>query len=59
VGEERKKRLLRTFGSVRRILQASEEELAEVVPASVARRVHQVLRGLEPGKDGADLNGGS
>ena len=57
VGEERKKRLLRTFGSVRRILQASEQELAEVVPASVARRVHQVLRGLEPGKDGTDLNG--
>jgi excinuclease ABC subunit C len=50
VGEERKKRLLRTFGSVRRILQASEEELATVVPAAVARRVQQVLRGLEPGK---------
>jgi excinuclease ABC subunit C len=51
IGEERKKRLLRTFGSVRRILQASEEELAEVVPAPVARRVQQVLRGLEPGKE--------
>jgi excinuclease ABC subunit C len=52
VGDERKKRLLKTFGSVRRILQASEQELAEVVPASVARRVQQVLRGLEPGKNG-------
>ncbi len=53
IGDERKKRLLKTFGSVRRILQASEQELAEVVPASVARRVQQVLRGLEPGKNGS------
>jgi excinuclease ABC subunit C len=53
VGEERKKRLLRTFGSVRRILQATEEELAEVVPASVAKRVHATLRGLE----GATVDG--
>jgi excinuclease ABC subunit C len=57
IGAERKKRLLRTFGSVRRILQASEEELAEVVPASVAKRVHATLRGLEPGKEGAALDG--
>ncbi|MGH2794871.1 MAG: excinuclease ABC subunit UvrC [Actinomycetota bacterium] len=56
VGEERKKRLLRTFGSVRRILQASEEELAEVVPASVAKRVHATLRGLELSKEGTELD---
>ncbi|MEX2556040.1 MAG: excinuclease ABC subunit UvrC [Actinomycetota bacterium] len=57
VGEERKKRLLRTFGSVRRILQASEEELAEVVPASVAKKVHATLRGLELPKGGVELEG--
>ena len=57
VGEERKKRLLRTFGSVRRILQASEDELAEVVPASVAKRVHQTLRGLDPPKEARALDG--
>jgi excinuclease ABC subunit C len=51
IGEERKKLLLKTFGSVRRILQASEEELARVVPASVARKTIQVLRGLEPGRE--------
>ena len=51
IGEERKKRLLKTFGSVRRILQASEQELAAVVPAPVARKVQQVLRGLEPGRE--------
>jgi excinuclease ABC subunit C len=51
VGPARKKLLLRTFGSVRRILQATEDELSKVVPADVARRVQLVLRGLEPGKD--------
>lgn len=59
VGAERKRRLLRTFGSVRRILQASEEELAAVVGASVARRVHRVLRGLEPGRAGSGARDGN
>jgi excinuclease ABC subunit C len=49
IGPTRKRQLLRTFGSVRRILQASEQELAEVVPADVARRIIPILRGLEPG----------
>ena len=52
VGDRRKKLLLRKFGSVRRILQASEEELAQVVPASVARRVHETLR--DPAGTGSD-----
>jgi excinuclease ABC subunit C len=51
VGEARKKQLLRAFGSVRRILQASEDELAAVVPRALARRVHLVLRGLDVGKE--------
>ena len=58
IGEERKKALLKTFGSVRRILQASEDELATVVPAPVARRLQQVLRGLEPGRDSAGTRNG-
>ena len=49
IGPKRKRELLRTFGSVRRILQASEEEIAAVVPADVARRIVPILRGLEPG----------
>ncbi len=49
IGPKRKRELLRAFGSVRRILQASEEELAAVVPADVARRIVPILRGLEPG----------
>jgi excinuclease ABC subunit C len=46
IGPERKKLLLRKFGSVRRILQASEDDLAQVVPANVAGRIHAYLRGL-------------
>jgi len=49
IGPKRKRELLRAFGSVRRILQASEEELAAVVPGDVARRIAPILRGLEPG----------
>ena len=51
VGEVRKKALLKRFGSVRRILAASEEQLAEVVPAEVAARIQRVLRGEEAGKE--------
>lgn len=51
IGDVRKKALLRRFGSVRRILQASEEEIAEVVPADLAARVLRVLRGEETGKE--------
>jgi excinuclease ABC subunit C len=50
IGPKRKRELLRAFGSVRRILQASPEELATVVPADVARRIVPILRGLEPGR---------
>ena len=50
IGAARKKQLLRAFGSVRRILDATEDELAEVVPRTLARRVQLVLRGLEKGK---------
>jgi excinuclease ABC subunit C len=51
IGPERKRLLLRKFGSVRRILQASEEDLASVVPANVAGRIHAYLRGLSGGKE--------
>jgi excinuclease ABC subunit C len=52
IGAERKRRLLRRFGSVRRILEASEEELAAVVPASVAGRLKEALRGIPAGPAG-------
>jgi excinuclease ABC subunit C len=43
VGPARKRALLRRFGSLKRIREAPEEDLAEVVPASVAAAVHEAL----------------
>ncbi|MFQ5738962.1 MAG: excinuclease ABC subunit UvrC [Acidobacteriota bacterium] len=44
IGEKRKKRLLRSFGSVSRIRRASEEELAPYVGTKLARTLRQALR---------------
>ena len=44
VGPARKAALVRRFGSMKRMREASPEDLAEVVPASVAARVHEALR---------------
>ena len=43
VGPTRKKRLLRTFGSLKRIRAADVEQLAEVVPAAVAANLYEAL----------------
>jgi excinuclease ABC subunit C len=45
LGETRRKRLLRHFGSVKRMREASVEEIGAVkgVPATVARAVHEAL----------------
>ncbi len=47
LGEVRRKRLLKHFGSVKRVRQASLEELLEVpgLPRRVAESVHAALRG--------------
>ncbi len=45
IGPERKRRLLRRFGSLKRLRQASREEIAEVVPAGVAAELRAVLGG--------------
>ncbi len=44
IGEKRKRELIRRFGSVRRIREASEEEVAAVVGRAAARRVLEYLR---------------
>jgi excinuclease ABC subunit C len=41
----RRKTLLRHFGSLKRVQEATIEELAEVVGPSVAERVHAALHG--------------
>ncbi|WP_224367304.1 excinuclease ABC subunit UvrC [Hyalangium versicolor] len=53
VGEARRKMLLRHFGSLKRVQEASIEELAEVVGPSVAERVHAALHG-HPEEEEAD-----
>jgi excinuclease ABC subunit C len=50
VGPNRKRALLRRFGSLKRLREADEAELAEVVPASVASDVYRVLRGESVGE---------
>ncbi|MCK8496374.1 excinuclease ABC subunit UvrC [Myxococcus sp. MISCRS1] len=45
VGEVRRKALLKHFGSLKRVGEASIEELAEVVGPAVAERVHAGLHG--------------
>lgn len=53
VGEARRKMLLRHFGSLKRVGEASIEELAEVVGPAVAERVHAGLHG-HPEEDPED-----
>ena len=46
VGEKRKRALRRAFGSMKRLREASEEDIAAVpgIPAEVAREVYETLR---------------
>lgn len=44
VGPKRKKLLLKRFGSVKRMKEASEEELSEVLPQTVAHHLYQKLK---------------
>jgi excinuclease ABC subunit C len=53
VGEGRRKLLLRHFGSLKRVQEASIEDLAEVVGPSLAERVHSALHG-HPEEEEAD-----
>ncbi|MCY1045403.1 excinuclease ABC subunit UvrC [Corallococcus sp. bb12-1] len=53
VGEGRRKMLLRHFGSLKRVGDASIEELAEVVGPAMAERVHAGLHG-DPEDDSED-----
>lgn len=45
IGEKRKKRLLRNFGSVRRVREATLEELAPFVGEKLARALKEELKG--------------
>jgi len=45
IGPTRKKALLRKFGSLKRMREATREQLAEVVPAAVAEGLYATLHG--------------
>lgn len=45
IGPSRKQALMQRFGSIRQMGEADIEELEEVVPGEVARRLHDALRG--------------
>jgi excinuclease ABC subunit C len=53
VGDSRKKLLLRQFGSLKRVREATIEELAEVLGPTLAERVHAALHG-HPEEDAED-----
>lgn len=46
IGEVRKKELLKKFSSLKKMKEASEEALAEVVGSDVAKNLHQYLKDL-------------
>ncbi|MGI9649109.1 MAG: helix-hairpin-helix domain-containing protein, partial [Acidimicrobiia bacterium] len=46
VGPSRKKALLRSFGSLKRLREASIDQIEEVVPRNVAQSVYGALHGL-------------
>jgi excinuclease ABC subunit C len=52
VGDGRKKALLRHFGSLKRIKDATIEELSEVVGPAIAERVHGLFHA--PGEQAAE-----
>ena len=56
MGEGRKKALLKHFGSLKRIKEASIEELAEVegVGSAVAERIHSFLHGAPEEPEGSE-----
>jgi excinuclease ABC subunit C len=48
IGPERRKALMRRFGSIKRMREATVDELASVVPSRVATDLHAVLVGDQP-----------
>lgn len=44
IGPKTARKLLETFGSLERLKQATEEELAKAIPGNVARTLHEAIR---------------
>lgn len=43
IGPKRKKELMKAFGSVKKMKEASKEELEEIIPSAVAQKLYNVL----------------
>ncbi|HZH02406.1 MAG TPA: excinuclease ABC subunit UvrC [Myxococcaceae bacterium] len=59
VGETRKKALLRHFGSLKQVREASIGQLGEVVGPAVAERIHDHLHAAEEGDEDDAVRGAS
>ena len=44
IGKIRKKELIKKYGSIKKMAEASVEELSEIIPVSVAKDLHKYLR---------------
>ena len=44
IGEKRKKELIKTYGSIKKIKEASITDLATILPLDVAEKLHNYLK---------------
>ena len=51
IGEKRRKDLIKAFGSVTKMEEASIEELARVVPEDIAKNLSDYLKARKEGKN--------
>jgi excinuclease ABC subunit C len=51
IGPTRKKALLKRFGSLSRLRNTTEEEMASVIPAGVASQLYAALHGGHDGQE--------
>ena len=56
IGEKRRKELIKTFGSVKKIREASTEELNKILPPDVTNKLITYLKDMDEDKKTKDLN---
>lgn len=55
IGEKRRKELIKTFGSVKKIKEASAEELNKILPPDVTNKLMTYLKGMDEDKKTKEL----
>ena len=53
IGKIRKKDLIKKYGSIKKMAEASIEELSEIIPENVARDLHKYLEERNGANDNA------